>query len=313
VRFVAAQDRSSSGSKLNCLSLQRNSLIKLNVADYPDLRYLNVDENNLTTVHGLDKLRQLDMMSMRKQDLKHSDAQQLAIFSQRLSIRSLFLSSNIIPTLVLSHNYHSVQNLELASCGLQELPSDFGLKFPNLRTLNISFNNITDIRPLLNISRLEKLYASSNRIVRLRKTVAVLSRMQHLRKADLRANPVTHGFYASNAVRKNAVAINKNSGDEEVLSNAALQLQAAMSHRLPKTEHATDNEHLARLDVETKLRRRVYDILLCNSCKNLESLDGLSFAKERAMIRDAVWERLLKLGVVRKSGDKGEETEVTMS
>lgn len=290
--------------------MQNNQLASLNVSDYTDLRYLNVDDNKLPTVEGLEQLHQIDVLSMRKQDLKHSPVQQLTIFNQRLSARSLFLSSNIIPTLDLSNSYHSVQTLEMASCGLQDLPNDFGLKLPNLRTLNVSFNAITDIRPLLNITRLEKLHASGNRIARLRKTVAVLARMPHLRKTDLRDNPITHGFYAPISVAKNTVSTI--SSDEEPMSEAQLQLQMAMSHRLPNADYATDAEHLARLDEDTKLRRRVYEILLSNGCKTLSTLDGLSFAKDRALIRDSVWERLLKLGVVRKSGNKGEETQVTM-
>ncbi|THY75820.1 hypothetical protein D6C86_03392 [Aureobasidium pullulans] len=310
IEHFSTGQHSSVSSKLHCLSLQNNQLASLNVSDYTDLRYLNVDDNKLPTVEGLEQLHQIDVLSMRKQDLKHSPVQQLTIFNQRLSARSLFLSSNVIPTLDLSNSYHSVQNLEMASCGLQDLPNDFGLKLPNLRTLNVSFNAITDIRPLLNITRLEKLHASGNRIARLRKTVAVLARMPHLRKTDLRDNPITHGFYAPISVAKNTVSTI--SSDEEPMSEAQLQLQMAMSHRLPNADYATDAEHLARLDEDTKLRRRVYEILLSNGCKTLSTLDGLSFAKDRALIRDSVWERLLKLGVVRKSGNKGEETQVTM-
>ncbi|KAH0349282.1 hypothetical protein KCU81_g2929, partial [Aureobasidium melanogenum] len=285
------------GSRLHSLSLQKNRMATLDVSSFANLRYLNVDENKLLTVEGIEHLHHIDMLSLRKQDLKHADAQHLTIFEQRVSARSLFLASNIVPTLDLPNSYHSIQNLEMASCGLQELPNDFGLKFPNLRTLNISFNAITDIRPLLNITRLEKLYASGNRIARLRKTVAVLARMPHLRKTDLRDNPITHGFYAPISVAKNAVSTV--ASVEEPLSEAQLQLQVAMTHRLPNADHATDSEHLARLDEDTKLRRRVYEILLSNGCKNLSTLDGLSFAKDRALIRDGVWERLLKLGVVR--------------
>jgi hypothetical protein len=301
----------SASFRLQSLSMQKNKMATLDVSTYTNLRYLNVDENRLSTIEGIEHLHHIDMLSMRKQDLKHAKAQQLTIFNQRLSARSLFLSSNVIHTLDLPHSYHSVQNLEMASCGLQEPPSDFGLKFPNLRTLNMSFNAITDIRPLLNITRLEKLHVSGNRIARLRKTIAVLARMSHLRKTDLRDNPITHGFYAPVSVAKNTVSTVPN--DEEPLSEAQLQLQIAMSHRLPNADHATDTEHLARLDEDTKLRRRVYEILLSNGCKTLSTLDGLSFAKDRALIRDGVWERLLKLGVVRKSGAKGQDTEVSMS
>lgn len=282
----------------------------LDVSRYPALRYLNVDENRLPTIQGLAHLRQLDILSMRKQNLKDCDNQQVSIFSQRLSARSLFLSSNVVPSLELPQSYHSVQELEMASCGLQELPGDFGLKFPNLRSLNLSFNALTDIRPLLNISRLEKLFASGNHIARLRKTVAVLARMPHLRKTDLRDNPITHGFYAPVAVAKSVVSFVPQEDGRP--SEAELQLQAAMSHRLPHADYTADNEHLARLDEDTKLRRRVYEILLSNGCRGLEDLDGLAFAKDRGRLRDGVWERLVKLGVVRKSGSKDEQTQLSL-
>ncbi|KAG9880292.1 hypothetical protein KCU94_g20562, partial [Aureobasidium melanogenum] len=142
--FSAAKD-DFAGSRLHSLSLQKNRMTTLDVSSFANLRYLNVDENKLLTVRGIEHLHHLDMLSLRKQDLKHADAQHLTIFEQRVSARSLFLSSNIIPALELPNSYHSIQNLEMASCGLQELPNDFGLKFPNLRTLNISFNAITDI------------------------------------------------------------------------------------------------------------------------------------------------------------------------
>jgi hypothetical protein len=42
-------------------------------------------------------------------------------------------------------------------------------------------------------------------------------------------------------------------------------------------------------------------MLLANECGKLVRLDGLSFGKETALVRDEVWERLVELGVVRKS------------
>ena len=129
--------------------------------------------------------------------------------------------------------------------------------------------------------------------------------MSHLRKADLRDNPINRGFYAPVAVTKSIIATN--TPDSDPLSEAQVQQQMVMSYRLPNTEVTNDAEHLARLDEDTKLHRRVYEILLSNGCKNLESLDGLGFARDRACLRDEVWNRLVKLGVVRKSGKVKEE------
>src|SRR6202012_5859041 len=82
-----------------------------------------------------------------------------------------------------------------ANCGLANLPENFGLAAPNLRAVNLNFNALKDLRPLLNIKRLTSLFAAGNRLTRLRKTMAVLAKLMHLEVLDLRGNPFTLGFH----------------------------------------------------------------------------------------------------------------------
>lgn len=54
------------------------------------------------------------------------------------------------------------------------------------------------------------------------------------------------------------------------------------------------------LDEDTKLRRRIYEMLLLTACKSLAVLDGVELDKEGFRRYDAAWERLSELGVLRR-------------
>jgi len=299
-------DSGSSESRLTSLSLKNNHLDSLDVSPYTGLRYLDVDENQLVTVAGLANLHRLDVLSMRKQSLLKGAS--LRVFEEPIHARSLYISSNTIASLNMPHSYHSVQHLELAACGLQDMPADFGLKLPNLRTLNLSFNAIKDLRPLLNIPRLQEIYVSGNRISRLRKTIATLARMQHLRKFDARDNPITLGFYPPTATAAalataDEQSLIRSSGSCEMEPESEIQIQqrATKAYMLLTADLTADNEHCARLDESAKLRRRVYELLLGQSSETLERLDGLAFDRSRVVRRDETWDRLIEIGVMRKS------------
>lgn len=300
---------------LRLLSVKSCKLSSLDVEAFPSLRELNLDGNRLAMVEHLDSLNNLEVFSMRNQELLEGTSTN--IFALPIEARTVRLSANAIATLRLPHTYLNIQHLELSSTGLQELPSDFGLRMPNLRTLNLNFNALQDLRPLLNVHRLEKLNVCGNRLARLRKTVSTLSKVKGLKEVDLRDNDFTRDFYAPTGTLKRATEGATNTlakrseslktfiiddfEEEEVLAERA-QVSAFIS---PAGDAEFDRQHLRRLDEDTKLRRRVYELLLAHSCPEVCVLDGLVFAKEKAMVRDGVWERLVDLGIVRKSGHEG--------
>ncbi|GAB7355966.1 hypothetical protein MBLNU459_g6598t1 [Dothideomycetes sp. NU459] len=287
--------------KLATLSLQNNHLSYLDLSYTSSLRYLNVDFNELSTIAGVESLHMLDVLSMRKQ------AGPLSLLTSHLHVRSLYLSANTLSEFSLPHVYNTVQILELATCGLQDLPVDFGLKFPNVRSLNLSFNAIKDLRPLLNIPHLETLHAAGNRIVRLRKTAAVLARMEALKQCDLRENPFTLGFYPPSSPANQipsrdlvpAMALEPAKADDA--EEAQLQRRAAASYTLSRTDSTADSDVLRTLDEDTKLRRKVYELLVVNGCLALAELDGLPLDRARVLKKDGVWTRLVELGVLRKT------------
>jgi hypothetical protein len=230
-------------------------------------------------------------------------------------LHTLCLSQNHIPTLSIPHDFSSIRHLELASCGLDTLPNDFGLSIPNLRTLNLNFNALKDIRPLLNTKRLNTLHLAGTRLSRLRKTTAVLSKLTALETLDLRDNPFGLGFYPKPEEQRVVVRTDSKltpDQDQRSLpqSIALEQMEEPIMFTVPPCSKDTDHAYLARLDEGTKLRRRVYELLLANHCRVLRCVDGMIFERGDVLVKDGIWDRLVELGVVKKSKRGGDQAEV---
>lgn len=284
--------------RMRKLSLRACGLNVLDASMLPNLRTLDVDDNRLARVKGIGSLKKLELLSMRRQALPGSA--RLAVFDQALEARSIRLSGNAMPSLQLVTSFLNVQHLELASVGLRDLPDDFGLRMPNLRTLNLNFNALRDIRPILNIQKLENLSVCGNRLSRLRKSVATLAKLTSLVSLDLRDNPLTQGFYPP-ALTAQAIIVRKAHSIADEDEDEHVEALELAKYSLPRGDIDEDRQHQARIDEETKLRRRVYELLLAHSCASLGDLDGLPFDKSCANVKDRTWERLVELGVVRKS------------
>ena len=277
---------------LRSIRLCRNRTTLLDVDHYfPRLESLYIDGNSLTQVLGLEHLRNLRTFSAREQILDSEADMEICANNlvKNSEVRNLYLSLNPTYGLQISQHLLSLQRLELASMGLKQLPDNFGQLTPNIRSINLNFNSITDLRPLLNIKRLSELFLASNKLERLRANALVLGKLSTLSKLDWRDNPLTLRFYAPSS--ENRIMSLRRKPSEEQLKNRFL---------LPNGEVEADVQHLLRLDYETRIRRRVTEMMLANLCKNLKELDGLPFDKARVLVKDDVWERLLFLGVIQR-------------
>ena len=287
--------------RLTALSLRDCNLDTLDVSNLPNLQYLNVYDNRLSNIRALHKLKNLRVLSMRRQVL--STALSIAIFDTPFEAATVRLSGNAMSSLRLSTSFLGIRHLDLASTGLQELPQDFGLQMANLRTLNLNFNSLKDVRPLLNIQKLETLSLCGNHLTRLRKSVATFARLPMLRSLDLRDTPLTLAMYpslASTLSRNTAIIRKSDCSDMDDEDEQAEALERAQ-YEMPPAAGEQDGQHQSRMDEESRLRRRVYELLLANSCGSLSGLDGLPFDKAKAAVKDSVWERLVELGIVRRS------------
>ena len=271
---------------LKYLKLGGNSIESIDVSQSPDLRLLYLDRNRVGRVNGLLKTKHLDSLSLREQ--QDGTTLNLEFLNEAFEVRKLFISGNMLHNFEPTVDFLNLQYLELANCGLESLPIDFGQIFPNTRVLNLNFNALRDIKPLLGIVRLKKLHLAGNRLSRLRKTTNVLAQFPTLTLVDLRSNPLTQGFYSpmleNRLVQHNAV------GEDET--------RRPEPFTLGKTDRENDVKYAARLDMGTKMLRRMYEILTLSRCLRLRTLDGLPVDWSILSANDKVWEALLNAGVV---------------
>ena len=287
--------------KLQFLNISNNRLSFIDLAELPNLKSLNLDKNSIASIESLSSLKHLETLSWREQTLISAYGISEIRYQRCHEVRNLYLSGNPLSTFAPPTPFLNLHHLELASTGLQTFASDLGMKCPNLRTLNINYNAIRDLRPLLGIVKLEKLFMAGNRISRLRRTVSVL---QYLSKAlvevDMRNNPLTVGFYTpQEPVREErCVALQRHKhteGDDEDLEASRIE-----AYLLPPLDKEQDNTSRERLDEDTKVRRRVHELMIVHTCRRLERLDGLGVDRRILKKNSGVWKRLHELGVLKE-------------
>lgn len=270
--------------KLTSLKLSSNTLAEIDLAMFPALELLYLDDNSVVDIKGLAKARSLTSLSIRSQTYG-AEKQGLCLYSTIMNtpcnIRKLYLSANPLPktskgTLPsITHPQLSLQYLDLASCGISTLPTDFGTKFPNLRGLNLNFNAIKDITALVGIVRLHKLLVAGNRIIRMRKSIQILKVIggKTLSVIDFRGNRLVEGYYDPRGVGR--------AGDPYVL---------------PAQKPENDLVYVRTLDEGTLMKRKVWRVLLGESCRGLTEVDGLGFG---GPCEAELKKRLVALGVLK--------------
>ena len=279
--------RSKSFQSLKYVKLSDNELQSIDVGDMPSLRLLHADRNNINNITGFNRTRHLDSISLREQK---TESLEMSFLSQCCEVRKLFLSGNLLASFDLGVDFLNLQYLEIANCGFESLPEHLGWMCPNLRVLNANFNALSDLRPLTDIPRLKKLLLAGNRIdMDKARLVSVLAEFPHLRVLDLRSNPLSLGFYPPpHALTKVC--------DKVADSGKANE---PCPFELPDSDPGRDRRFVKRLDMQTRMRRRLYEIILASACLRLQVLDGLSINRDAINFRDAVWQGLRDKGLVR--------------
>ncbi|ORY56130.1 uncharacterized protein BCR38DRAFT_461783 [Pseudomassariella vexata] len=264
---------------LKYLKLSHNALTTLDLSAFPAIRLLHADRNHITALTGFRRAQRLDSLSLREQ--KGSVPLDPSFLTSAYEVRKLYLSGNLLTTFNPLVDFLNLQYLELANCGLQSLSDNFGQLMPNLRTLNLNFNAIEDLSPLRYIPRLKKLLVTGNRLDVSTGVIDILAEFPHLSKLDTRDNPSTLGFYPP------------------LQSLVPLEQDADYNpFVLPEANTERDEIYAARLDLGTKKRRRLYEIMLTQRCQKLKVLDGLPVDRQKIKRKDAVWETLVESGAV---------------
>ena len=271
----------------------------------PVLRQLLLDSNRITEIVGLKDRFNTHCVSWRAQTLAHSEPEQSSSplrVDCCSEVRTLSLAGTRLLSFSPAETFLSLERLDLASCGLDMLIKDLGTLIPNVRRLNLNYNAIKDIRPLLGIQRLAELHIAGNRIMRFRRTTEVICKIgQHVRILDCRSNPFTSGFYlAPHLERTSQKLVLKVPQEGPAEDSDPFNLAAYL---VPDADSDIDEAYHRQLDFGTRIRRRVYELMLLKSSKQLEKLDGLQINGERILATDGVWERLVELEVVQLARD----------
>ncbi|KAH9898706.1 hypothetical protein F4778DRAFT_771740 [Xylariomycetidae sp. FL2044] len=279
---------------LKYLKLSDNDLITMDVSVFPSLRLLHADRNQLTSLAGFSRCRRLDSLSLREQ--RGDVPLDLSSFLHSVyEVRKLFLSGNLLGAFAPRVDFLNLQYLELANCGLEALAPDLGQLLPNLRVFNLNFNAVADLAPLRYVPRLKKLLAAGNRLADARKAADVLAGFPHLVRLDLRDNPATHGFYPPIQSLVAPVV-----GNDEA---AAVE----DPFTLPDVEVERDDRFSSRVDMGSRMRRRLFEMVVTGRCARLKALDGLPVSRDRVAQTDAVYRALVRSGVISES--EGRNTE----
>ncbi|KAL4949994.1 hypothetical protein BDW69DRAFT_202454 [Aspergillus filifer] len=333
---------------LRALKLSDNRLCNFDVGLFPALSLLYVDQNRLSTILGLDQTRDLEVLSARDQyipDDYNGGFFELDLGAVK-DIRKVYLSSNKLSSQTLSPTTPllSLQLLDLATCRLEALPVDFASKFPNVKVLNLNFNSLLGVNELLGMHCLSRLTVAGNSISRLRRVCQVLSRIGRtsksntctLHKVDLRGNPLTVRFYPPPVTgsgkpdtRKLTASDRRRSGENGLDLDLALMEKLERDgqllptededdipidpevndpYTLPPADLLLDQKHLAHLDQGTRLKRRVFELMLyAGTGGALKYLDGLEFRPvlEPGSDMNLAWARLEQLGVLKKKAIMG--------
>lgn len=299
---------------LQDLRVADNRLAALDIGRLPGLQSLDIDNNSITSIDNLASHTNLQILSSREQGPNCDQPDASVQYQHCRNVRELYLSGNTLRTFAPSVHLLDLRHLELASSGLQSLPEDFGIKCSNLRSLNLNFNALTELRPLLGLVKLEKLFLAGNRISRLRRTASVLDRIGHeLVEIDFRQNPLTLGFYVPQKRQffeeQQLIISRQKLNPPKVEDEESNDLKDCTTYNLPWVEPSAEDAARQRLDEDTKIRRRVYEMLTALRCKNLRRLDGLCLDRRKVASKDGVWERLRELGVLTSKG-KGDAIEL---
>ena len=288
---------------LEYLDLSRNSLTSFDASNLPKLQKLSLDRNHISKISNLGDLACFLNLSWRDQTGVNSQAPLDLEIHSALEARVLQLSENKIPSLQPSSTFLNLQHLVIASAGLLKLSDNFGSEMPNLRVLNLNHNALKDLKPLVGIKRLSRLYVAGNRILRMRRTSAVLAHFATtLEEFDCRANPLTVGFYApttGSMKLEKRIVVQEEKQTKEITEEDDIDA-SLKKYFLADQGPEDDDRYYGRLDDEMALKRKAYELLVHAACRRLKRLDGLPCNGRIIDEKDRNWRRLVELGVLKK-------------
>ena len=175
---------------------------KLTTVDFEKVTALELDDQQITNISTLAKLKQLEDLYLGNNKL--TDVSALAGLKY---LKGLYLQKNELEDVGALANLEKLEELELEKNKLEDVSVLAKLK--NLRWLNLRDNRIENVCALAQLNNLKKLYLSNNKLTDVSalasimqinelylggnniRDISALSELTHLKKLTLRNNPIT--------------------------------------------------------------------------------------------------------------------------
>ncbi|KXS11029.1 L domain-like protein [Gonapodya prolifera JEL478] len=170
-------------TSLEVLRLQRNRLSQVDVSRMPRLRVLALDGNRLKELSGVEHCPDLEEVGLAEQE--HATLAGVELRLMRV-VRRLTLA-----------DFSKLEHLDVSSCSLRgALPKPFAKGTPNLHTLVLAHNKLTDLVAAKYMTRLRRLVVFDNEVTDFGESIRALKSLKALEELDIRYNPITRSLYA---------------------------------------------------------------------------------------------------------------------
>ncbi|KAH9824344.1 hypothetical protein DFH28DRAFT_1118169 [Melampsora americana] len=255
---------------LRVLRISDNHIESVDISAFTNLRTIYVDHNDLIEIKGAERLRKLENLSARDQ---HGGELSLPL-DQFRDVKRLYLGGNPIPSAFPSQRFYNLVYLELAMCQCKTLPSDLAKVMPNVRSVNLNYNFLTELDALMGLTRLQKLTIVGSRLKEFgRRLIKVLESLPELELLDLRMNPFCSSFYAPLLAELGSHK-SPHLNQYEIIASSANSSTPCM----PKSQQwkSMDERFRKALPNEYYLKRTTYRALVIGTNLKLKVLDGLS-------------------------------------
>lgn len=275
--------------RLRILRASSNRLRRLNIAPFPNLRTLYLDNNFLDTLVKAERLCKLENLSMRNQ----TSCGFYLSTRQFRDVKRLYLSGNKLKSDFIDEPCYNLLYLEVAACRLTSLPQDLARLTPNLRVLNLNYNFLNDALSLEGLTRLKKLTMIGSRLKGTKQLIRILQRMPDVEMVDFRMNPCTLGWYLPLLVKDLPGALQPSERTEDG------QLRGEKGSREYGWQEL-DSKFRRDLPDDAYVGRLAYRGLIMRACPRIGMLDGVEVSEKERTKAD----QLLQ-GMMAKSKIKG--------
>ncbi|ORY47139.1 hypothetical protein LY90DRAFT_671228 [Neocallimastix californiae] len=165
-------------SNLKTLHINKSLITKFNEFYFPSLSELYINDSVIEEIKNCYLMSDLKALSIQSKDCLTKNPLNIK-FNDLTNIMELFISNRYILKLEELYVCKNIHTLVLVSCNIKTIPVGIFKNMYELKFLNMSNNNITDIREIIYLKNLEELYLM----------------LMYIKILDIRENPLNNMYY----------------------------------------------------------------------------------------------------------------------